>query len=176
MGAHFPAVELNDAIWFSTLFSMSGFLWHSCKWASRFSRFLQYTSGLEVLACSLDTDPVPFLEPLSKVTATFRRKMQILFGCILTDRYVTRAVLCPGPKAVWWIPSKMCKFPSWDPLDSQMIFFRFWSFCVFIIYLIQILPAWLLALTLYMCISIHFNFWCVYSLDQYLFWLHSSLF
>ena len=56
MGAHFPAVELDNAIWFSILSRMSGFLWHSSKWACRFGRFLQYTSGLEVLACSLDTD------------------------------------------------------------------------------------------------------------------------
>ena len=29
-------------------------------------------------------------------------------------------------------------------------------------------PAWLLALTLYMYTSIHINFWCIYSLEQYL--------
>ena len=62
MGAHFPAVELDNAIWFSILSRMSGFLWHSSKWACRFGRFLQYMPGLEVLACSLDTD-------LSYVTA-----------------------------------------------------------------------------------------------------------
>ena len=56
MGAHFPAVELDNAIRFSILSRMSGFLWHSSKWACRFGRFLQYTSGLEVLACSLDTN------------------------------------------------------------------------------------------------------------------------
>ena len=32
------------------------FVWHSPKWASRFGCLLQYMSGLEVLACSLDTD------------------------------------------------------------------------------------------------------------------------
>ena len=56
MGAHFPAVELDNAIRFSILSRMSGFLWHSSKWACRFGRFLQYTPGLEVLACSLDTN------------------------------------------------------------------------------------------------------------------------
>ena len=56
VGAHFPAVESDNAIRFSTLSGMSGFLWHSSKWAHWFGRFLQYTSGLEVLACSLDTD------------------------------------------------------------------------------------------------------------------------
>ena len=34
-----------------------------------------------------------FLEPLTKVAATFRRKMQKLFGCVLIDRYITPAVL-----------------------------------------------------------------------------------
>ena len=53
---HFPAVELDNVIWFSILFAMSVFLWYSSKWACWFSRFLQYTSGLEVLACSLDTE------------------------------------------------------------------------------------------------------------------------
>ena len=63
----------------------------------RLSHFLQYMSGLEVLACSLDIDlnyvttvttpTAPFPEPLSKVVATFRGKMQQLFGCIIKDRY-----------------------------------------------------------------------------------------
>ena len=77
MGAHFPAVELDNMIWFSTLSRMSWFLWHSSKWACRFGRFLQYTPGLEVLACSLGTDLIcnyapptaPFHEPLSKVSS-----------------------------------------------------------------------------------------------------------
>ena len=56
MGAHFLAVELENAIPFDTLSRMSGFLWHSSKWACRFGRFLQYTSELEVLARSLDID------------------------------------------------------------------------------------------------------------------------
>ena len=84
MGAHFPAVELANAIWFSNLSRMSGFLWHSSKQTRWFSRFLQYMSGLEVLACSLNIElnyvttmlqSATFLEPLSKVVATFRGKM-----------------------------------------------------------------------------------------------------
>ena len=55
MGAHLLAVEVDNAIWFSTLSRMSGFLWHSSKWVRWFGRFLPYTSELEVLACSLDT-------------------------------------------------------------------------------------------------------------------------
>ena len=46
--------------WFSIApgpFRVSGFLWHSSKWARRSALgILQYTSGLEVLACSFDTD------------------------------------------------------------------------------------------------------------------------
>ena len=56
MGTHFPAVELDNLIRFSILSRMSGFLWHSSKWACWFSCFLQYSSGLEVLACGLNTN------------------------------------------------------------------------------------------------------------------------
>ena len=56
MGAHFPTVELDNAIQLSTISRMLEFLWRSSKWACQFDHFLQYTSGLEFLACSLDTD------------------------------------------------------------------------------------------------------------------------
>ena len=56
MGVHFPAVELDNVIRFSTLSRMLGFLCHNSKWAHQFGHFLQYVSGIEVLACSLDTD------------------------------------------------------------------------------------------------------------------------
>ena len=56
MGAHFPAVDLDNAIWLSSLPPFSGFLWHSSKCDLQFGSFLQYTPGLEVLACSLNTD------------------------------------------------------------------------------------------------------------------------
>ena len=48
---------------------------------------------------------------------------------------------------------------------------RLWLFYVAIIYLIHILAARLLALTLYMCTSIHINFVSVYSLEYYLGWI-----
>ena len=54
MGVHFPAVELDNTIWLSTLSKMSCFLWHSSKWACQFGCFPQYMSGFEVLARSLD--------------------------------------------------------------------------------------------------------------------------
>ena len=56
IGAHFPTVELDNVVWFSTISRMLGFLLHSSKWAHQFGRFFQYTPGLEVLACCLDTD------------------------------------------------------------------------------------------------------------------------
>ena len=56
IGAHFPVVELDNAIQFSTFSRMPGLLWHISKWPCRFGRFLQYTSGLEVLASNLNTD------------------------------------------------------------------------------------------------------------------------
>ena len=115
MGAHFLSVELDNAIRFITLFRMSGFLWHSSRWACQFG-----CSGHEVLACSLNTDlnyvtTMPFLEPLSKVATTFRRKIQKLFGCILIEWYVTPAALSPKPEALCWISSKMSNFSCWIP-------------------------------------------------------------
>ena len=49
-GCTLPAVELDNTIRFSTLSRMSGFLWHHSTQASWFGCFLQYMSGLEVLA------------------------------------------------------------------------------------------------------------------------------
>ena len=51
MGGHFPTVQLDNTIWFSALFRVSGFLWHNFKCASQFGCFLQYLSGIEVLGC-----------------------------------------------------------------------------------------------------------------------------
>ena len=42
MGAHFPTVDFDNVIWFSTLSRMLGFLCHSSKWTCWFRRFLQY--------------------------------------------------------------------------------------------------------------------------------------
>ena len=117
MGAHFPAAELNNAIRFSTLSRMSRFMRHSSKWTCRFGCFLQYTSGPEVLACSLNTDlnyvttilQRPFLEPLSKVAATLREKMRQLFECILIDRYVTQQCSLLDPRSCTEFSGKIHK-------------------------------------------------------------------
>ena len=164
MGASFPAVELDNAIRFITLSRMSGFLWHSSKWAHQFACFLQYMSGFEVLACSLDTD-------LRELAATFREKMRQFLGCILIDRYVTPATLSPGPEALCWISGKIRKL-----LRSLAYFLSALAFLCCHYILTHLSPAWPLALTLYMCTSIHMNFWSIYSLEQYLFWPHSNLF
>ena len=59
-GAHFPVVEENHETGLAlrlALLRVSGFLWHSSKWARQsVLGILQYTSGLEVLACSIDTN------------------------------------------------------------------------------------------------------------------------
>ena len=100
MGVHFPAVELDNAIRFSTLSRMSRFLWHSSKWACRFCCFLQDMPALEVLACSLNTDHNyvtlampqlhPFLNHQVKLLQLLGGRWQ-LFGCIhQIDRFVTK--------------------------------------------------------------------------------------
>ena len=42
-------------------------------------------SGNKLELCDYFAQTMPFLESLSKVATTFRRKMQKLFGCILID-------------------------------------------------------------------------------------------
>ena len=81
MGAHFHAVQLDNTISFSTLSRMSGFFWHSSKWARRFGCFLQYMSGLEVLACSLDTD-LNYVITMLRLHPSLNHyiKLQQLFG------------------------------------------------------------------------------------------------
>ena len=55
-----PCSWVGSRDWFSIApgpFRVSGFLWHSSKWARQSALgILQYTSGLEVLACSFDTN------------------------------------------------------------------------------------------------------------------------
>ena len=95
MGAQFHAVELDNAIRFSTISRMTGFLWYSSKWPRCFGRFLQYTPQLEMLVCSLDTDLNyvttmlqlrPPLNQYVKLWQLLGGEMRKLFGCILIDR------------------------------------------------------------------------------------------
>ena len=124
MGAHFPTVEFDNAIRFSTLFRMSRFLWYSSRWARRFGCFFQYKPGLEVLASSLDTDR-NYVTPTLQLHHSLNNKVklwQLLGGrCgnfrgafsdryILTDRYVTPAVLSPGLRPTAEFSGKMDNF------------------------------------------------------------------
>ena len=93
MGAHFHTVEWDNAIWFSTLFRMSGFRWHSSKWVCQFDRFLQYKPGLELLACSLDTD-LNYVTLAMPQLCPFLRKIRRL----VIDRYVTKQQSLLGPR------------------------------------------------------------------------------
>ena len=140
-----------------TLSKISGFLWHSSKWACWFSCFLQYTSGLEVLdaastptltMCHYDAPTVPFLEPLSKVVATF-------------SVYSHRKI-CNPSSALSWTRGPLLHFLA----RSLTSFLSTLTFCVVIISLTHMLPASLIALTLYMCTSIYINFLSVYSIEQ----------
>ena len=79
MGAHFPAVEVDNAIRFSTLSRMSGFLWHSSKWARQFGHPLHCMSGIEMLACSLDIN-LNYVATMLKLHPSLNDKV---FGCIL---------------------------------------------------------------------------------------------
>ena len=91
----------------SSLSRISGFLWHSSKWGGWFDSFLQDTSEIEVLACSLDTN-------LNHVTTMLQLRPSLNhwnFGCILKDQYcVTPAALSNGPKTLWQFSGKMHKF------------------------------------------------------------------
>ena len=110
IGVHFPGVELDNAIWFSTLSRMSGFLWHSSKWACQFGCFLWYTPGLVASTPTLTVTTMLQLQ----LSLNQWVKLQQLLGCIIKDRYVAPEVLSPGPEALCWISSKMSKFPWWD--------------------------------------------------------------
>ena len=120
MGVHFPTVELDNAIQCSILSRMPGFLCHSLKWACQFGPFLQYTPGVEVLACSLDNLTMWLLcsscavEPLSKVAGNVRGKMWQFFWCIL--RYMRNP-----SSTLSWIRSPLLNFPA-----KCIIFFPSW--------------------------------------------------
>ena len=94
MGVHFPTVELDIAIWFSTLSRMPRFLWHSSRWARWLDHFLQYnTPRLYVLACNLDTD-------LNYVTAMLQLCLSLNHRGVFswTDTIVCIGVSTPPPK------------------------------------------------------------------------------
>ena len=135
---------------------MSGFLWHSSKWAHWFSHFIQYRSGLEVLACSLDTGLNYVTTMLQLHPSLNLWKLQQIFRCILIDRYVTPAVLSWTQDPLLNFLGKMSRFVR----CNLLIFFPLWPFCVVMVCLTHKLPAWLLALTLHMWCGTWFGTIC----------------
>ena len=145
-----PAVELDNTIQFSTLSRMSGLLWYSSKWVCCFGRSLQYTSGIEVLACSLDTD-LNYVATSSNWTLSWTDNFFL---------YSQKQILHNSSSALSW---------TWGPLLNFLVkciqIFKILSgvscsFGLFMLssYIWLILPAWGLA-------SIHINFVHIYSLE-----------
>ena len=136
--------------------------------------------GLKVLACSLDTN-------INYVTVTLQLhpslnhlvKLGQLLGerCgnfLSVDKYVTRVAPSPDARLFAEFLSKcvnsideISRIPSWFSFDFGLFV---------LLYIWLVLPAWLLAITLYMCTSVHNSLLCVYSLEQSLLRLHSNLF
>ena len=80
-----------------TLSRMSGFLWCCSKWACQFGHFLQNMSGIQVSACSLDTDP-NYVTTMPQLQPSLNHQV---FGCILRNRYyVIPAALSDASKTL----------------------------------------------------------------------------
>ena len=98
----------SPMFWFYNLHgcALPHFLWHSSKWAHWFGSFLQYTSGLEVLACSLNTD-------LIYVTT-------MLQLCPSLNHQVMLPHLLEKDAETFWVyshsNSSSALFWTWDPL------------------------------------------------------------
>ena len=116
-----PRSWLDNAIRFSTHSRVSGFPRHSFKWARQFSHFLQYTSGLEVLASSFYTGfnyvyapTALFLEPPSKVAVKISKLTFRVYS--LRQRYITPVAFSPGPEApcqIFWQNAQIFETSSW---------------------------------------------------------------
>ena len=169
MGAHFPAVELDNVIWFSTLSRISGFLWHYHNWALCFSHFLHYASGIEVNYVAPTTTLTMWL-PCSNCTLPWTTKFLGVFSKTYTMSLQHHSLLDTRPSAEF--SGKIHKI-----LRSLAEYLAALGFlCCHYIFdsYITILPAWLFNT---ICILL-FSF-CVcafYSLEQWLFWPHSNLF
>ena len=114
MDEHFHAVGLDDVIWFSTCSRVSWLLWHSSRWVQCFSRFLQYMSGLEMLACTFDTNfdyVITMIQLCPSLNLWVVKLKQVLKGRQISElsfqlyfqRQIIPAVLFSLPKAPCWI-------------------------------------------------------------------------
>ena len=118
MGVHFPTVELDIAIWFSTLSRMPRFLWHGSRWARWLDHFLQYnTPRLYVLACNLDTD-------LNYVTAMLQLCLSLNHRGVFswTDTIVCIGVSTPPPKKT--PPPSILPSPPFQAIHPSILAFR----------------------------------------------------
>ena len=95
MGAHFPTVEWDKAIRFSTLSRMSRFLWHSSKWPCWFCFFFFYQGFIsqtltthraagEGRGPSYSTLPLPPLTNIQTFICNFAREMTIPAGLVVS--------------------------------------------------------------------------------------------
>ena len=137
--------------------------------AGWFGRFLQYTPGLEVFTCSFDTD-------FNYVTTVLQLHLslnhQVKLRQLLGGRWISQLAfwvlsqrqMCNPSSALFWTQGPLLNIPEISP--AYVFEIHSWiscSFCLFVfsLYRLFISPAWLLALTLCMFASIHFNF-CVF--------------
>ena len=152
MGGHFPAVGLDNVVCFSTLFMMSGFLWHSSKWARRFNCSLQYTSGIEVLAYSFNTNlnyvtTMLQLHPFSNCTLTWITKFLVAFSKVDTTQLQQCYLL--NSKSSAQFSSKVRKF-----LRSLTEYLAVLAF----LYCHYIFDSYIICLTLsFNTLSVHFH-------------------
>ena len=137
---------------------MSGLLWHGSKWSRRFGRFLQYTPGLEVLACSFDTDfnyvtsMLQLCLSLNHFVKTCKEMMDFRtsFSDVFSGTYINpRGALSWTRDPLLNFPAKCINFeiPSW-------VFCGLGLFALSLRRLSYYLHDWLLALTRYMLTSI----------------------
>ena len=104
MGVHFSIVELDNVIQIGNLSRMSGFL-HCSKCARWFDCFLQYMSGLEYMQWDYYTPSAPFLEPLSKVAATFQED-------VATFPYYSHGLMCNPSSTLFSTQGPLLNFPA----------------------------------------------------------------
>ena len=124
MGAHFPAVELDNAIWFSTLSKMSGLLWVVPNGP------VSLVVSFNIRQCS-KCYHVPLTPTLTMwlLCSNCAHPCSNFMG-VFSQRD-TPAVLSPGPEALAKFSGKMHKYLRYIALG-------FWPFCAIIISLIHI--------------------------------------
>ena len=105
MGAHFPAIELENTIQFSTLSRMSGFPWRSYKWARLLGFSFNTHQGLKCYQVNM----------LRVITL----KQFLIFTIVLMNDLLVLAVFpffrnieCLFDKQTWSVSEKMFSFDN----------------------------------------------------------------